>query len=96
MGGTGMKELQRKENFRMVIEVRPQEGPLLTPDPDVKRLPIETTATTGASSSTIMNAFDLLDLLEKQPNDVLEMVKSNIRTTYMNESHRREQAKHFR
>jgi len=88
-----MKDLKRTENFRMVIEVKAQEGPLLAAD--AAGFPMESTATTEASSSLVMNAFDLLDLLEKRPDDVLEMVKSSILTTYMNESHRREQTKHF-
>jgi hypothetical protein len=77
----------------MVIEVRPGQGGLLPATPE--GLPSEMTAGSDARSSLEMNAFDLLDLLEKRPEDVLEMVRANIWTTYMNEFERRERAQTF-
>ena len=81
----------RKENFRMIIEVRPGQGGLLPDSPE--GLPTEMTAGSDARSTFEMNAFDLLDLLEKRPADVLEIVKAKIWETYANESGRRERAR---
>jgi hypothetical protein len=86
-------KIERKENFRLTIEVRALPGGPMSPDP--QGAPVESLDSTTPSSSFTMNAFDVLDRLEKKPADLVEMLRASILSTYANESRRRETERHF-
>ena len=75
-----MEDMERTENFLMVVEIRPEVGALL------KKGEFNMELHSNVWRFT-MNALDLLDLLD-QDSDSLD-IKSHVKATYDNESHGR-------
>ncbi len=69
------EKIERKENFPMTIEVRALPGAPMPADPQGTRVDM---AQTSVASSFTMNAFDVLDRLEKKPADLMEMLSASI------------------